>query len=119
MTSLDWDSPYPSQRSPVFASNVVASSQPLAVEAGISALRKGGNAVDAAIATAVTLTVVEPNNNGIGSDAFALIHDGTQLHGLNASGKSPLGLTPDRFTGLDKMPVWGWDAVTVPSAVSA
>lgn len=119
MTSLDWNCPYPSQRSPIFAQNIVASSQPLAIEAGISALRQGGNAVDAAIATAITLTVVEPNNNGIGSDAFALIHDGKQLHGLNASGKSPAGLTPDRFTGLDKMPAWGWDAVTVPGAVSA
>jgi len=119
MTSLDWDCPYPSNRSPIFAANVVASSQPLAVEAGISALRQGGNAVDAAIATAITLTVVEPNNNGIGSDAFALIHDGKQLHGLNASGRSPVGMTPDRFAGLDKMPVWGWDAVTVPGAVSA
>ncbi len=119
MDSLDWDCPYPSNRSPVFAQNVVASSQPLAVEAGISALRQGGNAVDAAIATAITLTVVEPNNNGIGSDAFALIHDGKQLHGLNASGRSPAGLTPDHFKGLDKIPVWGWDAVTVPGAVSA
>ena len=63
--------------------------------------------------------MVEPNNNGIGSDAFALIHDGKQLHGLNASGRSPAGFTPDRFAGLDKMPVWGWDAVTVPGAVSA
>ena len=119
MQPLLWDCPYPSQRSPVFAQNIVASSQPLAVEAGISALRQGGNAVDAAIATAITLTVVEPNNNGIGSDAFALIHDGKQLHGLNASGRSPAGFTPDRFAGLDKMPVWGWDAVTVPGAVSA
>ena len=119
MTNLNWDCPYPSNRSPVFAQNIVATSQPLAVEAGISALRKGGNAVDAAIATAITLTVVEPNNNGIGSDAFALIHDGNQLHGLNASGRSPANLTPDRFAGLEKMPVWGWDAVTVPGAVSA
>jgi hypothetical protein len=94
MQPLLWDCPYPSQRSPVFAQNIVASSQPLAVEAGISALRQGGNAVDAAIATAITLTVVEPNNNGIGSDAFALIHDGKQLHGLNASGRSPAGFTP-------------------------
>ena len=104
-TTLDWNCSYPSNRSPVFAQNVVASSQPLAVEAGISALRRGGNAVDAALATAITLTVVEPNNNGIGSDAFALIHDGKTLHGMNASGKSPFQLTPDCFSGLKRIPV--------------
>jgi gamma-glutamyltranspeptidase/glutathione hydrolase len=82
-------------------------------------LREGGNAVDAAIATAITLTVVEPNNNGIGSDAFALIHDGTELHGLNASGRSPEGLHAERFRGLNQMPSLGWDSVTVPGAVSA
>lgn len=119
MTSLDWDTPYPSNRSPVFAQNIVASSQPLAVQAGISALKLGGNAVDAALACAITLTVVEPNNNGIGSDAFALIHDGKTLHGLNASGRSPAALTPDRFVGQAGMPTLGWDAVTVPGAVSA
>lgn len=117
--SINWANPYPSQRSPVFARRVVATSQPLAAEAGIHALRQGGNAVDAAIATAITLTVVEPNNNGIGSDAFALIHDGKQLHGLNASGRSPAGLTPDRFANRNKIPPWTWDAVTVPGAVSA
>ena len=119
MRSLDWENRYPSQRSAVFAGNVVATSQPLAAEAGINILRQGGNAVDAAIATAIALTVVEPNNNGIGSDAFALIHDGNQLHGLNASGRSPAAMTPDRFRDRKKMPVWGWDAVTVPGAVSA
>ena len=119
MNSLDWDCPYPSNRSPVFARNIVATSQPLAVQAGISALRRGGNAADAAVATAITLTVVEPNNNGIGSDAFALIHDGKNLHGLNASGRTPAALTAERFAGLDKMPQWGWEAVTVPGAVSA
>ena len=118
MPDLNWDCPYPSNRSPVFARNMVASSQPLAVEAGVNAMRKGGNAVDAAIATAITLTVVEPNNNGIGSDAFALIHDGEQLYGLNASGRSPMGLTPEHLSHLDRMPVWGWEAVTVPGAVS-
>ncbi len=116
--SFSWDMPYPANRSPVFARNMVASSQPLAVEAGIAALRAGGNAVDAAIATAITLTVVEPNNNGIGSDAFAIVHDGSQLHGLNASGRSPAALTPDRFNGQAGMPNWGWEAVTVPGAVS-
>lgn len=105
--------------SAVYARNLVATSQPLAVESGIHMLRLGGNAVDAALAAAITLTVVEPNNNGIGSDAFALIHDGKQLHGLNASGRSPAGLTADRFKDLDRMPVWGWEAVTVPGAVSA
>ena len=117
--SLDWQCPYASNRSPVFASNIVATSQPLASEAGIATLRAGGNAVDAAIATAITLTVVEPNNNGIGSDAFAIIWDGKQLHGLNASGRSPQAWSPDRFQGLKQMPRLGWDTVTVPGAVSA
>ena len=79
----------------------------------------GGNAVDAALAAAITLTVVEPTSNGIGSDAFALIWDGSTLHGINASGRLPMGLTPDRFAGADTMPVLGWEAVTVPGAVSA
>jgi gamma-glutamyltranspeptidase / glutathione hydrolase len=117
--TLNWDCPYPSNRSPVFAQNLVATSQPLAVQVGIDTLKAGGNAVDAAIATAITLTVVEPNNNGIGSDAFAIVWDGKELHGLNASGRSPAALSPDQFSRLDKMPTLGWDAVTVPGAVSA
>ncbi|MFT7688851.1 MAG: gamma-glutamyltranspeptidase/glutathione hydrolase [Candidatus Azotimanducaceae bacterium] len=116
---LDWQCPYPSNRSPIFARNIVATSQPLATEAGLAALRAGGNAVDAAIATAITLTVVEPNNNGIGSDAFAIIWDGNKLHGLNASGKSPKAWHSDRFKKYEEMPQLGWDAVTVPGAVSA
>ncbi len=119
MPELNWECPYPSGRSPVFAQNIVATSQPLAVEAGMNALRLGGNAVDAALATAITLTVVEPCNNGIGSDAFALIHDGKTLHGLNASGCSPAGINAARFKGYASMPDFGWDAVTVPGAVSA
>ena len=86
--TLNWDCPYPSNRAPVFSRNMVATSQPLAVQAGINAMKAGGNAVDAAVATAITLTVVEPNNNGIGSDAFAIVWDGKKLHGLNASGRS-------------------------------
>lgn len=117
--TLDWRCPYPSNRSPVFAKNLVASSQPLAVQAGISALKKGGNAVDAALATAITLTVVEPSGNGIGSDAFALVWDGNKLHGLNASGRSPASLNAEKFHGMQKIPKLGWDAVTVPGAVSA
>ncbi len=116
---LNWSLPYPANRSPVLAANVVATSQPLAAQAGLRAILAGGNAVDAAIATAITLTVVEPNNNGIGSDAFAILWDGQQLHGLNASGRSPAGWSPARFRGQARMPRLGWDSVTVPGAVSA
>ena len=82
-------------------------------------LMKGGNAVDAVLATAITLTVVEPTSNGIGSDAFCILWDGKKLHGLNASGRSPAAWTPDRFKGRTAMPTRGWDSVTVPGAVSA
>lgn len=111
--------PYPSQRMPILARNVVATSQPLAAQAGLQMLFQGGNAVDAALAAAITLTVVEPTSNGIGSDAFAILWDGSELHGLNASGRSPGALTPERFRGQDRVPLRGWDAVTVPGAVSA
>ncbi|MHB9098187.1 MAG: gamma-glutamyltransferase family protein [Syntrophales bacterium] len=116
---LSWTFPYPSQRMPVFARNVVATSQPLAAQAGLQMLARGGNAVDAALAAAITLTVVEPTSNGIGSDAFALIWDGQELHGLNGSGRSPRAWTPSRFAGRSAMPQLGWDAVTVPGAVDA
>ena len=115
---FDYTFPYPSQRMPVLAKNTVATSQPLAAQAGLAMLYQGGNAVDAAIATAIALTVVEPTSNGIGSDAFAILWDGRELHGLNASGRSPAALTPERFTGRDTVPLRGWDAVTVPGAVS-
>jgi len=101
----------------VFARNAVATSQPLATQAGIDMLRRGGNAVDAAIATAITLTVVEPTMNGVGSDAFAIVWDGHDLTGINGSGKSPAAWTPNRFKGPN-MPTQGWDSVTVPGAVS-
>ena len=104
---------------PVLAKNLVATSQPLACQAGLSMLRKGGNAIDAAIATAITLTVVEPVNNGIGSDAFAIIWDGKKITGLNGSGKSPTGWTLDHFSRYKSMPLLGWDSVTIPGAVSA
>jgi len=119
MKSGFWNFPYPSQRMPVFAGNVVATSQPLAAQAGLRMLLKGGNAVDAALAAAIALTVVEPASNGIGSDAFAMVWDGLALCGLNASGRSPRVWTPDRFAGLETMPALGWDAVTVPGAVDA
>ena len=110
---------YPSRRSALCADNIVATSQPLAAQAGLSMLAQGGNAVDAALATAMALTVVEPSGNGLGSDAFAIVWDGSQLHGLNASGRAPAGWTPERFAGLDRMPFHGFEAVTVPGAVSA
>src|SRR5512134_2480996 len=104
---------------PVLAKNVVATSHPLAAQAGLSMMQKGGNAVDAALAAAITLTVVEPTSNGIGSDAFCILWDGKKLHGLNASGRSPAAWTPERFKGHSAMPTRGWDAITVPGAVSA
>ena len=81
-------------------------------------LAEGGSAVDAAIATAITLTLVEPVSNGIGSDAFAIVWDGRELHGLNASGRSPAAWTPEYF-GVSGVPALGWNSVTVPGAVSA
>ncbi|MDG2291891.1 MAG: gamma-glutamyltransferase family protein [Phycisphaerales bacterium] len=117
-TAMDWTLPYDSRRMPVCAGSTVATSQPLAATAAIDVLRDGGNAVDAAIAAAMALTVVEPCSNGIGGDAFAMVHDGTRLHGLNASGRAPRSWSIERFAGHDRMPTLGWDAVTVPGAVS-
>lgn len=119
MASFDFDLPYRSRRSPVLARNVVATSQPLAAQAGLAMMRAGGNAVDAALAAAIALTVVEPTSNGVGGDAFCILWDGRELHGLNASGRSPAGWTRDRFAGLTQIPGKGWDSVTVPGAVSA
>ncbi|MDY7108447.1 MAG: gamma-glutamyltransferase family protein [Planctomycetota bacterium] len=119
MSDFDWTFPYSSQRMPVAARNVVATSQPLAAQAGLHVLREGGNAADAAVATAITLTVVEPTSNGIGSDAFTIIHKDGELFGLNASGRSPRALSPSQFAGMEEMPRLGWGPVTVPGAVSA
>ncbi len=116
---IDFSQPYASRRSPLCAANLVATSQPLAAEAGVYALRRGGNAVDAALAAAVTLTVVEPCSNGVGSDAFGVVWDGAELVGFNASGRAPKALNSGQFSGLQHMPMLGWDAVTVPGAVSA
>jgi gamma-glutamyltranspeptidase / glutathione hydrolase len=117
--TFSWEFPYPSRRMPVLARNVVATSQPLAAQAGLRMLQAGGNAVDAALAAAIALTVVEPTGNGIGSDAFAMVWDGAALHGLNSSGRSPKSWSPKRFAGLKAMPALGWDTVTVPGAVAA
>ena len=116
--NLDLDHlPWPSRREPVFAANgAVATSQPLAAQAGLDVLRTGGNAVDAACAAAVALTVVEPTSNGIGGDLFALVWDGSKLHGLNSSGRAPRALDAGRIRGLGHagMPELGWLPVTVP-----
>jgi gamma-glutamyltranspeptidase/glutathione hydrolase len=110
--------PYAARRQPVFARNVVATSQPLATQAGVAMLARGGNAVDAAVATAIALTVVEPCSNGVGSDLFALVWDGRELAGLNASGRAPAAWSTARFAGRAAMPERGYDTVTIPGAVS-
>lgn len=117
---FDWTNPYPTLRSPVFARNAVATSQPLAAQAGLQMLRLGGNAVDAAIATAAAMTIVEPCSNGLGSDNFAILWDGQALHGLNSSGTAPAAWTRDYFVCKhgDRFPMRGWDSVTVPGAVA-
>jgi gamma-glutamyltranspeptidase / glutathione hydrolase len=102
-------------RKPLYApQGVVATSQPLAASAGLAVLRRGGNAVDAAIATAVTLTVVQPGSNDVGGDLFAIVWDGAALHGINASGRSPAALTLEHAGAA--MPARGWLPVTVPGA---
>jgi len=115
---FSWELPYAWPRKPVLARNVVCTSQPLAAQAGLAMLAEGGSAVDAILATAITLTLVEPVSNGIGSDAFAIVWDGRQLHGLNASGRAPAAWTPEFFDG-NPVPSRGWNSVTVPGAVSA
>lgn len=114
--------PYPSSRKPVYGKNgMVATSQPLAAQAGLEILKKGGNAIDAAIATAACLTVVEPTSNGIGGDAFALIWMKGELHGLNASGPAPQGISIEKLkeAGYKEIPKTGWVPVTVPGAPAA
>ncbi len=113
---------YPSRRMPIVAARgVVATSQPLAAQAGLEILQRGGNVVDAALATAIALTVVEPTSNGIGADAFALVWDGAKLHGLNGSGRAPATHTMELFEqqGLTEVPTRGWLPVTVPGAPAA
>src|SRR5947208_11108970 len=117
-SAFNWALPYPSRRQPIFAQSAVSTSQPLATQAGVAMLLRGGNAVDAALATAITLTLVEPCSNGIGSDLFAILWDGKELVGLNASGRAPAAWSPSRFAGRTAMPQRGWDTVTIPGAVS-
>ena len=114
---------YASRRRVVHAKRgMVCTSQPLASQAGLTILQQSGNAIDAAIATAICQTIVEPTNNGLGSDCFALVWTGGKLHGLNGSGYAPQRLTPEAVAAsgaTEKMPLRGWEAVTVPGAPSA
>ena len=121
--NFNYSNPYSSTRLPVFARNVVSTSHPLAAQAGLRMLYKGGNAVDAAIAAAAAITITEPVSNGLGSDAFCILWDGKELHGLNASGRAPQSWMPEYFKrkyGDDAKnpPKRGIDAVTVPGAVA-
>ncbi|MFP4483144.1 MAG: gamma-glutamyltransferase family protein [Thermovirgaceae bacterium] len=114
--------PYSSQRMTVFAKKgMVGTSQPLAAQAGLRVMQKGGNAVDAAVATAACLTVTEPTSNGIGGDAFALVWSGGKLHGLNSSGPSPESLSIEALhkRGLKEMPELGPIPVTTPGIPAA
>ena len=111
--------PYESHREVVYGRRgMVCTSQTLASQAGLDMLKKGGNAIDAAVATAICLTVLEPTSNGLGSDAFALIWTQGRLHGINGSGWSPAGLTRDELLkrGYDQVPLRGWEPVMVPGA---
>ncbi|HTJ04461.1 MAG TPA: gamma-glutamyltransferase family protein [Caldimonas sp.] len=120
---FDWQAGYPSTRVPVFARNIVSTSHPLAAQAGLVMIQRGGNAVDAAIAAAAAMTIVEPCSNGLGSDAFAIVWHGGKLHGLNASGGAPQAWSPEYFrkklgADADRPALRGWDSVTVPGAVA-
>jgi len=121
---FDWDASYATPRRPVFARNIVSTSHPLAAQAGLRMMASGGNAVDAAIAAAAVMTIVEPCSNGLGSDAFCILWDGQQLHGLNASGPAPAAWSPEYFRrkhgdGAATPPQRGWDSVSVPGAVAS
>src|SRR6059036_179256 len=116
-----WFSGAPAGRSVVRASQaMVATSQPLASQVGLDILKRGGNAVDAAIAIAAVLNVTEPNMTGVGGDAFAMIYSAKSktLEALNASGRAPRALNLEYFTSwkIAEMPLTGMAAVTVPGA---
>ena len=122
--NFDFSNPYTSTRLPVFARNLVSTSHPLAAQAGLRMLWQGGNAVDAAVAAAAAMTILEPVSNGLGSDAFCILWDGQSLHGLNASGTAPQTWRPEYFKrkyGADAKtpPKRGMDSVTVPGAVAS
>jgi gamma-glutamyltranspeptidase/glutathione hydrolase len=116
--SFDWSLPHDARRPAVCGSMAVATSQPLAAQAGVEILRRGGSAADAAVAVAAAMTVLEPTTNGIGGDAFVLGIFGGEVVGLNASGRSPARQARSVFDGQAGMSMRGWGPVTVPGAVS-
>ncbi len=108
---------YDSKRTVSYSCNgMVATCHPLAAQAGLEMLKKGGNAIDAAVATATALTVLEPTSNGIGADAFAIVDYQGSLYGLNASGPAPLAISK---CAIESIPRFHWPAVTVPGAPAA
>lgn len=110
---------HPSKRNVVYSKKgMVATGQPMAAQAGLEIMKKGGNAIDAAIATAATLTVVEPTANGIGGDSFALVWMKEKLYGLNSSGHAPSSISIESLKkrGIDEIPKYGFIPVTVPGA---
>jgi gamma-glutamyltranspeptidase/glutathione hydrolase len=116
-----WFAGVPAGRSVVRASQgMVATSQPLASQAGLDVLKRGGNAVDAAITIAAVLNVTEPNMTGVGGDAFMMIYSSKtkKLEALNASGRAPRALTLDYFSSrkITQMPTAGMETITVPGA---
>ncbi|HOO44147.1 MAG TPA: gamma-glutamyltransferase, partial [Bacillota bacterium] len=111
------NNPYYNQRQSVYAKHgVVATSEGLAAQAGMEILKAGGNAVDAAVATAAALTVVEPCSNGIGSDNFALVYFKDKLYGMNSSGYSSKNISSDKIKALghQEIPKYGVIPITVP-----
>lgn len=113
--------PYPSRRAVSFAKDGMAvTSVPLGAAVGAEILRRGGNAVDAAVAMAAAMTVLEPPSNSLGGDCFALIWMNGKLHGLNGSGRSPMGISAKllREQGYERVPARGWLPVTTPGAVA-
>jgi len=111
-------------RSEVLARHgIVATSDPLAAQAGLEVLRQGGNAIDAAVATGAVLDVTSQNDTGIGGDLFAIIWVAKEqkLYALNSAGRAPAGWTPEFFTkklGVQRVPGNGVNAATVPGAVA-
>ena len=113
---------YPSHRNVVYASKGMAcSTSPLASNVGIEIMKKGGNAIDAALAMAATMPLVEPTSNGLGSDCFVLVWTGGKLYGLNGSGVAPLALSADKVKalGYEAVPDDGWLPTMVPGMPSA